>query len=54
MHPSGTDLAQLAELIEQGKVKVTIDKTYPFANISEALAYLESGRAKGNVVVTMS
>jgi NADPH:quinone reductase-like Zn-dependent oxidoreductase len=54
MHPSGTDLAQLAELIEQGKLKVIVDKTYPFANISEALAYLESGRAKGKVVVTMS
>jgi NADPH:quinone reductase-like Zn-dependent oxidoreductase len=54
MHPSGTDLAQLAELIEQGKLKVIVDKTYPFANISEALAYVESGRAKGKVVVTIS
>jgi len=54
MHPGGSDLAQLAELIEQGKLKVTVDRTYPFANISEALAYLESGRAKGKVVVTMS
>jgi NADPH:quinone reductase-like Zn-dependent oxidoreductase len=54
MHPSATDLAQLAGLIEQGKLKVIVDKTYPFANISEALAYLESGRAKGKVVVTMS
>jgi len=54
MHPSGSDLAQLAELIEQGKLKVTVDKTYPFAKISEALAYVEGGRAKGKVVVTMS
>jgi NADPH:quinone reductase-like Zn-dependent oxidoreductase len=54
MHPSGSDLAQLAELIEQGKLKVIVDKTYPFANISEALAYVEGGRAKGKVVVTMS
>jgi NADPH:quinone reductase-like Zn-dependent oxidoreductase len=54
MHPSGSDLAQLAELIEQGKLKVTVDKTYPFANIADALAYVESGRAKGKVVVTMS
>jgi len=54
MHPSGSDLALLSELIEQGKLKVIIDKAYPFARISEALAYLESGRAKGKVVATMS
>jgi NADPH:quinone reductase-like Zn-dependent oxidoreductase len=54
MHPSGSDLAQLAGLVEQGKLKITVDKTYPFAKISEALAYVESGRAKGKVVVTMS
>jgi alcohol dehydrogenase len=54
MHPSGSDLAQLAELIEQGKLKVVVDKTYPFARSSEALAYVEGGRAKGKVVVTMS
>jgi alcohol dehydrogenase len=53
MHPSGTDLAQLADLVEQGKLKVIVDKTYPLANVSEALAYLESGHAKGKVVVTM-
>ena len=54
MHPSGSDLVQLAELIEQGTLKVVVDKTYPFAEISDALAYVERGRAKGKVVVTMS
>jgi NADPH:quinone reductase-like Zn-dependent oxidoreductase len=52
MHPSGSDLALLAELIEQGKLKVIVDRTYPFAKITEALDYVESGRAKGKVVVT--
>ena len=52
MHPSGTDLAQLAELIEQGKLQAVVDRTYPFAQITEALDYVESGRAKGKVVVT--
>ena len=52
MRPSGGDLAQIAELIEQGKLKVIVDRTYPLANISDALAYVESGRAKGKVVVT--
>lgn len=53
MHPSGSDLAQLAGLIEQGELKVTIDTTYPLAKIAEALDYVESGRAKGKVVVTI-
>jgi alcohol dehydrogenase len=54
MHPSGAELAELAELIEQRKLKVVIDKIYPLAKISEALAYVESGHAKGKVVVAMS
>jgi alcohol dehydrogenase len=54
MHPSGSDLAQLAELIEQGRLRVIVDKTYPFAQIAEALAYVEGGHAKGKVVVKMS
>jgi alcohol dehydrogenase len=54
MHPSGSELAELAELIERGILKVIVDKAYPFANIPDALAYVESGRAKGKVVVTMS
>ena len=53
MHPSGQELAELAGLIEQRKLKAIVDRTYPFANIAEALAYVESGRAKGKVVVTM-
>jgi D-arabinose 1-dehydrogenase-like Zn-dependent alcohol dehydrogenase len=53
MYSSGSDIAQAAELSEQGKPKVIIDKTYPFANISEALAYVENGIAEWNVVVTM-
>jgi NADPH:quinone reductase-like Zn-dependent oxidoreductase len=31
------DLTQLAELIEQGKLRIIIDKTYPFAAVAEAL-----------------
>jgi NADPH:quinone reductase-like Zn-dependent oxidoreductase len=52
MHPSGKDLAQLADLIEQGRLRAVVDRTYPFAEIAEALDYVERGRAKGKVVVT--
>lgn len=53
MHPSGSDLAVLAGLIERQELKVIVDRTYPFEGIAEALDYVESGRAKGKVVVTM-
>ena len=52
MHASGSELAELAGLVEQGKLKATLDRTYPFEKIAEALDYVESGRAKGKVVVT--
>jgi alcohol dehydrogenase len=53
MHPSGRDLATLAEWIEQGRLRVILDRAYPFSAIAEAFAYLEAGRAKGKVVVSM-
>jgi NADPH:quinone reductase-like Zn-dependent oxidoreductase len=54
MHPSGTELAELGKLIEQGRLKVIIDKIFPFEKTPEALAYIESGHTKGKVVVAMS
>ncbi len=51
MHPSGEDLAMLAGLIDSGHLKVTIDRTFPLDETAAAIAYLESGRAKGKVVV---
>ena len=53
MHPSGADLAQLASLIDAKKLEVVIDRVFPFAEAKEAIAYLETGRAKGKVVVAM-
>jgi NADPH:quinone reductase-like Zn-dependent oxidoreductase len=54
MHPSGTDLAYLASLIDAQKIEVVIDRVFPFAEAKEAMAYLERGHAKGKVVVTMN
>ena len=53
MHPSGAELAELAALIEQKRLEPVIDRVFPFADIADAMAYLESGRAKGKVVVRM-
>ena len=53
MHPSGAELAELATLVERGALRVVMDQTFPFERIGAAMAHLESGRAKGKVVVQM-
>src|SRR3984893_9370356 len=54
MHPSGADLTYLASLIDANKLEVVIDRVCPFVEPKEAMAYLETGRAKGKVVLAMS
>jgi NADPH:quinone reductase-like Zn-dependent oxidoreductase len=44
----------LSELIEAGQLRPQIDRRYPFADIPQAIAYLEQGHAKAKVVVTMT
>jgi NADPH:quinone reductase-like Zn-dependent oxidoreductase len=48
------DLTFLADLMQSGKVTPVIDKTYPFSEIREAIRYVETGRARGKVIVTLS
>ena len=50
---SRKDLASLADLIQTGKVKPVIDRTYTFSQLPEAMRYLEEGHARGKVVVTV-
>jgi len=47
------DLLILKELIESGRVKPVIDRTYPLAETSEALRDLERSHARGKVVITV-
>jgi alcohol dehydrogenase len=54
MHASGADLQYLASLIDSQQLQVVIDRIYPFDQIKDALAYVESGRAKGKVVLTIA
>ncbi len=51
MWPSGEMLSQLAQLISDGVLKPVIDQTYLIDQTQEAYDYLESGRAKGKVVI---
>lgn len=47
------DLNYLKELIEDGKIKPVIDRTYKIENTADAHRYVESGRKKGNVAITI-
>lgn len=51
MRAQGDQLGQITRLIESGAIKPVIDRVFPFARTNEALEYVESGRAKGKVVV---
>jgi NADPH:quinone reductase-like Zn-dependent oxidoreductase len=53
VHPDGGQLAEIGKLLEAGRIRPVIDKVFPFDQAKDALAYLETGRAKGKVVVQM-
>ncbi|NTG72150.1 NADP-dependent oxidoreductase [Agrobacterium rhizogenes] len=53
MKPSGEQLGQIAALIETGAIRPVIDRVFPFEKTNEALAYVETGRAKGKVVIAV-
>jgi NADPH:quinone reductase-like Zn-dependent oxidoreductase len=54
MQANGLQLRELAALYDAGRLRPVIDKTFPFDQTLEALAYVEQGRANGKVVITLA
>ena len=46
-------MATLADLLTEGKLTPVIDRTYPLEEVPEAMAYLQTGRACGRIVITV-
>ena len=52
MKASGAQLTRLTALYDDGTLRPVLDRTFPFDQTLEAMAYLEQGRASGKIVVT--
>ena len=54
MKANGEQLREISSLIDAGTICPIVDRIFPFESTKEALAYVETGRAKGKVVVKVS
>lgn len=53
MRPTQADLLFLKELCEAGKVRPVIDRRFPLSEVPAAIRYVEEGRARGKVAITV-
>lgn len=51
MKASGEQLREIARLVDAGAIRPVVDKVFPFASTNEAIAHVETGRARGKVVI---
>jgi NADPH:quinone reductase-like Zn-dependent oxidoreductase len=51
MRAQGQQLSEITSLIESGVIRPVVDKVFPFEKTRDALTYVETGRAKGKVVI---
>ena len=47
-------MSEITSVIESGDIRPVVDKVFPFEKTRDALAYVETGRAKGKVVITVT
>ncbi|HEX2714950.1 MAG TPA: zinc-binding dehydrogenase, partial [Candidatus Acidoferrales bacterium] len=50
----GEQLREITRLVESGVIKPLVDKVFPLEQVRDALAYSESGRATGKVVIKVA
>lgn len=53
MRANGDQLRQIATLVDSGEIRPVVDRVFPFESIGDAISHLETGRAKGKVVIKM-
>ena len=53
MRAQGQQLSEIRSLIESGIIRPVVDQVLPFEKTADALAYVETGRAKGKVVIAV-
>ncbi|MGX0891195.1 NADPH:quinone reductase-like Zn-dependent oxidoreductase [Pseudomonas sp. ADAK2 TE3594] len=53
MRANGVQLQKITSLIEAGVIKPVIDRSFPFESTAQALRYVEQGRSKGKVTITI-
>jgi NADPH:quinone reductase-like Zn-dependent oxidoreductase len=54
MRPDGEQLARIAQLVEAGVIEPLVERVFPLEQLRDALAYSESGRVTGKVVVRVA
>jgi NADPH:quinone reductase-like Zn-dependent oxidoreductase len=53
MKSNGDQLREITSLVESSVIRPVVDRVFPFLATNDALAYVETGRAKGKVVVNV-
>lgn len=54
LKPNGDHLQTVANWLQDGTIHTMVEKVYPFDQVNEAFAHLETGRVTGKIVVQIS